>query len=58
MKVYIIIENFEKENQYSSSSCGYVNSVFSDKEKAIRTAERLMEGEENYTCKVIEREMF
>lgn len=57
MKVYIIIENFEKENQYSSS-CGYVNCVFSDKEKAIRAAERLMEGEENYTCKVIEREMF
>lgn len=55
MKVYILIENFEKDYQ---SSCGYVNSVYTDKENALKAAERLMEGEENYTCKVIEREMF
>ena len=55
MKVYILIENWEKDYQPSN---GYVNSVYADKEKALKAAKRLMKGEDNYTCKVVEREMF
>ncbi len=55
MKVYILIENFEKD--YNSVD-GYVNVVFADKSRAEEQAQRLMESQENYTCKVIERDVF
>lgn len=50
MKVYVIIESFEKD-----SLRGYVNTVWKSKAEAERNAKMLRENKpsENYTCKVV-----
>lgn len=57
MKVYILIENFEKDYQYSD---GFVNGCFNSKETAENMAKMLRDfyavrGREDYTCKILVR---
>lgn len=59
MKIFILIETFEKDYQYSD---GFVNGCFYLKERAEIAAKMLRafhadRGNKHYTCKVIERDV-
>ena len=56
MKVYILLEQFEKDYQFHD---GYINGVFERKENAENMAKmlRTFNEKKDYTCKVIERDV-
>lgn len=56
MKVYILLEQFEKDYQFNE---GYINGVFKRKENAENVAKMLRAFNENkdYTCKIIEKDV-